>query len=66
MIITNRLKEILDNKKITGYKMAKDLGFSNQQVYQTFIKPDYVPSLRSAYRIANYLGLAVDDIWRTN
>lgn len=66
MIIKNNLKQILDNRKITAYKMARDLHIPNQQVYQTFIKPDYVPSLRNAYRIAEYLGLAVDDIWRIN
>lgn len=64
MKIVNNLAKQLEKKKITGYRMSKDLNIPNQTIYAKFLKEDYTPSFKNALIIADYLGLRVDDIWK--
>jgi len=61
--LTNRLKEVMAAKNLSGYRLAKDLRIPNQWVYNEIMRSDHNPALKTALLISDYLGVKVDDIW---
>lgn len=61
--VNNKLREVLKQKGISPYRLAKDLKITDQQMYQSILKPNKMPTLARAYAITEYLGVSVYDVW---
>ena len=57
-----RLKQIIEEKGITTYKVAKDLGISPSFFYRYSVGGK-MPKYDRMLKIANYLQVEVKDIW---
>lgn len=59
----NCLAEILEKKNITGYKLANDLRIRNQVVYSVWMREDNFPNVKTALKLADYLGVTLNDLF---
>ena len=53
----NRLKEVMDEKSVTAYRLSKDIGMSASLITKWEKKPDIEPSALKALSIAEYFQL---------
>ncbi|MHA6325335.1 helix-turn-helix transcriptional regulator [Roseivivax sp. CAU 1753] len=61
--ITNRLRELREaNGQVSQAALAKAIGTTRQTVIAIELGK-YSPSLESAFRIARYFGLGVEDVF---
>lgn len=58
----NRLKEVLKEKGVTGYRLSKDLHIHENIAYG-YINGLHTPGYDRMLIIANYLKVKVEDIW---
>lgn len=56
-----RLKSVLDREGVTGYELAKRLEITPSEVYR-MCKPDYNPTLATLSKVAEALGVAIDEL----
>lgn len=56
-----KLKELLKEKNISGYKLAKMLEIDTNTVYR-WINNIFVPSTKNLYKICEVLDCKIDDI----
>lgn len=55
----NRLTEIMTNKDITAYRLAKDIGVQPAMVGR-WMKGENIPSVEKLASIADYFGVSTD------
>jgi transcriptional regulator with XRE-family HTH domain len=58
-MIGKKLYELIENKGITAYKIAKDINI-NKQTVLNYIKDINIPTLDNAKKIADYFGVTLD------
>jgi len=58
-MIGNVLIQLLGNKNVTPYKLAKSIGV-NKQAIINYTKDINIPSLETAKKIADYFGVSID------
>lgn len=58
-MFTEYLREILQIKSITGYRIAKETGIS-QGLMATYIRGERLPTINNLVKIAEYLDCSVD------
>lgn len=61
----NRIEEIRKEKGITQEDFAKKLGVSRQTI-SSLETGKYNPSIMLAYNIANYFGMAIEEVFIFN
>lgn len=61
-MVKNRLKEILEERGIKQTWLAKQVGVTRQTM-SNLINNRFCPSLDIAFKIANVLGLKLDDVF---
>ena len=54
MVLKNRVKEFTENKSITIYKFAKDVGISFNTAYRLANDPNHLPSITVLEVICDY------------
>lgn len=66
-IIKSQLKQILKQKEITAYQLAKDLDITQQVVYQ-WVNPRYKinPNLKNSLKVCVYLGCTMAELYPTD
>lgn len=60
--IVNKVYEFRVLRKMSQSELAKEVGVSKQTIF-VMEKNNYSPSLLLAYRIANYFGVSVEEIF---
>lgn len=60
--IINKVYEYRVLKKMSQSELAEAVGVSKQTIF-VMEKNNYVPSLLLAYRIANFFGVSIDEIF---
>lgn len=60
--IVNKVYEFRVLKKMSQTELAEAVGVSKQTIF-VMEKNNYSPSLLLAYRIANYFGVSIDEIF---
>lgn len=60
--IVNKVYEYRVLKKMTQSELAEVVGVSKQTIF-VMEKNNYVPSLLLAYRIANFFGVSIEEIF---
>ena len=58
-MIGKKLEELIKNKGISSYKLAKELKF-NKQTILNYIENSNIPTLDKAKKIADYFGVSID------
>lgn len=60
------MKELLQRKGVSGYRLAKDAGLSQSIVAQwvTGDKDPRAMKLETAARVAKALGMSIDELWK--
>ena len=58
-MFTEYFREILQNKAITGYRIAKETGIS-QGLMAAYIRGERFPTINNLVKIADYLDCSVD------
>jgi putative transcriptional regulator len=61
-LVKNRLKEILEERGIKQTWLAEQVGVTRQTM-SNLINNRFCPSLDIAFKIANVLGLKLDDVF---
>ncbi len=61
-MVKNRLKEILEERGIKQTWLAEQVGVTRQTM-SNLINNRFCPSLDIAFKIANVLGLKLDDVF---
>lgn len=56
-----KIKELLEEKGITAYRMATDLGFPHSTVSE-WLSGEYVPKADKLLKIAKYLDVPVEEL----
>lgn len=56
-----KIKKLMDEKGITAYRMASDLGFPQSTVSE-WLSGAYTPKADKLLKIAKYLGVPVEDL----
>lgn len=62
MKIGKRIQYTLKKKGIKAYKMAKEIGISNGNLYDILNGKNSNPTIKVVKRIADYLGVTVDEL----
>lgn len=62
-MITCRLKEIIDEEEISVRWLSLRCGVSVRSLYR-YINEERIPDLLIASKIAESLGVGIEDIWR--
>ncbi len=64
--VRNNLKQILEEKGVSGYALEKLTGIKNQTIYVAMMRESYDPRMSTAIKVSSALGLRPDDIWKIN
>ena len=62
MVLKNRVKEFTENKGITIYTFAKDVGISFNTGYRLSNDPDHLPSITVLEAICDYYKVDPNEI----
>lgn len=62
--VVNSLMEVLNDKKISRYKLSNKLGIANQRIYTSMMEDNYDPRVSTALAVAEELGVPVERIWQ--
>lgn len=62
MEIGKSIQYILEKKGIKAYKMAKEVGISQGNIYDILNGKNKNPGVYTVKKIADYLGVTVDEI----
>jgi len=58
-MFTNRFREIVQNRSITAYRVAKDTGIS-QGLMAEYNRGEKIPTVQNLIKIADYFDCSVD------
>jgi DNA-binding XRE family transcriptional regulator len=64
--VMSYVREVMESKNITGYKMAIDLDIPNQFIYSYLMKPDYAPNVVTALILSEYLNTPITKLFKIN
>jgi len=58
-----RLKEVLKEKGVSQGQLSRGADVAINTVRNMVNKPNYVPKVDTLRKIADYLGVSMDDLW---
>lgn len=59
----NKIRELCKEKNVTPYRVAKDLGWHVNQIYN-YMSGRTVPTTERSIAIAKYFNKTVEDVWQ--
>ena len=59
MVLFDNIKEFCEKKRVSVWKLEKDLGFSNRSISK-WNETD--PGIRKVQKVADYFGVAIEDL----